>query len=134
MLYDAQVATAAGTVTAMHDPTEGGIAAALWELAEASGYALAVEPDAIPVPSLSARICAHFGLDPLATIASGALLLAVADKDVEAIGTALSEAGISWTAIGQVLDGPPAVYHPGKSATRLWRRPERDQIALAYEK
>jgi hydrogenase expression/formation protein HypE len=34
---DARIALDAGRVTAMHDPTEGGLATALWELAQASG-------------------------------------------------------------------------------------------------
>ena len=133
VLRDAQVALGAGAVTAMHDPTEGGVASALWELAEASGHALLVDPDAVPVPALSARICAHFELDPLASIASGALLLAVTEADAAAVGEALSGAEITWAEIGRVLDGPPAVYRPGKSKKELWPRPERDQIALVYE-
>jgi hydrogenase expression/formation protein HypE len=39
VVRDARIATRAGRVTAMHDPTEGGLASALWELAEASGRA-----------------------------------------------------------------------------------------------
>ena len=39
---DARIALDAGRVTAMHDPTEGGLATALWELAQASGQRLAI--------------------------------------------------------------------------------------------
>ena len=133
VLREAQVAVAAGRVTAMHDPTEGGLAAALWELAEASGQALLADPGAVPVPALAARVCGYFGLDPLATIASGALLLAVDEADAAAVGVALSEAGIMWAEIGRVVGGPPAVYRPGGPRKEPWPRPERDQIALAYE-
>ena len=76
VLRDASIATRAGEVHAMHDPTEGGLYAALWELARACGHALAVDLEAVPVPQLSARICRILGLDPLGAIASGALLLA----------------------------------------------------------
>ena len=98
VLRDAQIATAAGTVTAMHDPTEGGLLGALWELAEAGDKTLLVDPTAVPVPPLSARICAAFDLDPLATIASGALLLAASPAAVPAIRAALQEAGIRCAA------------------------------------
>jgi hydrogenase expression/formation protein HypE len=43
VLRDAQIAVESGEVTAMHDPTEGGLSAALWELAEASGHSLVVD-------------------------------------------------------------------------------------------
>ena len=49
VVRDAQVALEAGTIHAMHDPTEGGLAAALWELAQASGRGLRFDPAAVPV-------------------------------------------------------------------------------------
>ncbi len=66
VLREARLAVQAGRVTAMHDPTEGGVACALWELAEASDRSLVVDPATIPVPALAARVCQAFGLDPLA--------------------------------------------------------------------
>ncbi len=64
VLRDAQIALAAGKVTAMHDPTEGGLVTALWELAQASGRKLWFDPSAVPVPTLAARVCRVFGLEP----------------------------------------------------------------------
>ena len=81
VVRDATLALQAGRVTAMHDPTEGGLAGALWELAEACGHALWVDPARVPVPPLAARVCAAFGIDPLASIASGALLLSAPELD-----------------------------------------------------
>ena len=75
VVRDARVAASAGQVHAMHDPTEGGLASALWELAEASGRGICFDPSAVTVPPLSARACRSLGLDPLRAIASGALLL-----------------------------------------------------------
>jgi hydrogenase expression/formation protein HypE len=75
VVRDAQVALAAGRVSAMHDPTEGGVATGLWELAEASGRGIEIRPEALkPLPE-GAALCRAFGLDPLGCIASGALLL-----------------------------------------------------------
>jgi hydrogenase expression/formation protein HypE len=132
VLPDARVATQAGRVTAMHDPTEGGLAAALWELAEASGCSLIVEPAAVPVPTLAGRICHALDLDPLAAIASGAMLLAVEAADSLAISEALQVAGITCTEIGYVAEGLPYVWSiEGKGRRRL-PRPEQDEIARAY--
>ena len=61
-----------GLVHAMHDPTEGGIATALHEIAHAARVGLRV--GAIPVLPECAEICAALGLDPLGLLASGALL------------------------------------------------------------
>ena len=62
---------------------EGGLATALWELALASDVGLLVDAASIPVLQAARPLCAHFGIDPLGTIASGALLVAVAADDVE---------------------------------------------------
>lgn len=135
VLRDAQVAQAHGAVHAMHDPTEGGIATALWELAEASGRALLVEPDAIPVLPLAARLCAALGIDPLATIASGALLLAApAGENVAAIRAALQRAGIACHDIGQVVEGEAAVWLETEHGRRPLARPARDEVARLFDR
>jgi hydrogenase maturation factor len=133
VLPDAQIAMQAGRVTAMHDPTEGGLAAALWELAEAGGRTLFVDVTAVPLLPLAARICAAFDLNPLATIASGALLLTAAPDDVPAIKEALSQAGIACANIGRVAAGPPEVWQHTPLPRRLLPRPERDEIGRVYE-
>ena len=130
ILRDAQIAISSGQVTAMHDPTEGGLAGALWELAEAANLTLSVNPAAVPVPELAKRVCQIFGLDPLATIASGALLLAATASDTPAIVTALSDAGIRVAEIGEVVMGEMNVIQPDGS---LLPRPARDEIARLYE-
>jgi hydrogenase expression/formation protein HypE len=134
VLRDAQIAQASGPVHAMHDPTEGGLATALWELAEASGRALLVEPAAVPLLPLGARLCAALGIEPLATIASGALLLAAAPgAGARAICTALAAAGIACADIGEVIEGEAAVWQQAGERRTLWPRPARDEIARLYE-
>jgi hydrogenase expression/formation protein HypE len=132
VLHDAMLAVDAGRVTAMHDPTEGGLATALWELAEASQCALAVDANAIPIPGLSERICQAFDLDPLAAIASGALLLSVVGEDASRICQALDGAGILCTEIGIVEPGPLAVWQSTPEGRRTLPRPERDAIAKVF--
>ena len=133
VLQDALVAVDAGRVTAMHDPTEGGLATALWELAEASQCMLTIDPGAVPVPVLSERICREFGLDPLAAIASGALLLTAAAQDALRICQALGAESISCTEIGGVDAGPVAVWQSTPAGRRPLPRPQRDAIARLFE-
>jgi hydrogenase expression/formation protein HypE len=141
VLREARLATHAGTVHAMHDPTEGGLYTAVWELAQASGYSMIIDPVAVPVPPLSARICRLLELDPLGAIASGALLLAVPPGDSDRIQLALYDENVVCVQIGEVLadDSPPpsklpdrprpAVWQPGEDGLQLLPRPDRDEIA-----
>jgi hydrogenase expression/formation protein HypE len=133
VLRDAQLAVEAGEVTAMHDPTEGGLSAALWELAEASGHAIAVELDKVPVPDLAGRICRFFKLDPYATIASGALLLTVNPASVDPICLALQKADIQCTPIGRVERGEVNVWNEVNGQRTRLPRPERDEITKVFE-
>jgi hydrogenase maturation factor len=88
--------------TAMHDPTEGGVLGALWELGEASGTGFRVERDQIPIRSPTRVICSALGVDPLRLIASGALLIACPDG--LRLASELQELGIEATVIGTVTD------------------------------
>ncbi|UCH25618.1 MAG: AIR synthase family protein [Trueperaceae bacterium] len=133
VLRDAQLALEAGEVTAMHDPTEGGLLSALWELAEAGGVSLQVDLSKVAVPPLAARICRLLELDPLAAIASGALLLTVVPDDASRIAGALRDQGIACREIGWVETGPAAVWHSRSEGRTLVMRPERDEVARAFE-
>jgi hydrogenase maturation factor len=133
VLRDAQMAMQAGRVTAMHDPTEGGLAGALWELAEASDRRLIVDLTAVSIPQLSARICSAFNLDPLAAIASGALLLTASAADAPHIQRVLAREGIGCADIGFVADGSPSVQHQTAAGYEELRRPDRDEVARVYQ-
>jgi hydrogenase maturation factor len=101
-------------------------------LATAGGQTLLVNLPAIPIPPLAARICTALELDPLATIASGALLLTAAPSDAPAIRAALQDAGILCASIGQVVSGPPEVWQQA-TPRQLLPQPERDEIARLYK-
>ena len=117
----------------MHDPTEGGLSSALWELAQASGCQLYVDLEAVPIPPLSARICQVFKLDPLATIASGALLFTTPASDVQQICHALSTSGIVCHEIGQVEAGDATVWSKSPSGRSQLDYPDRDELARVFE-
>lgn len=129
VVRDARLALQAGAVHAMHDPTEGGLLTAVWELALAAGLTAQMDPAGVPVPDLAARVCHALGLNPLGAIASGALLLAVAPGSVEPICRALEGEGIPCAEIGALHSGP-AVAVDGEG--RPLPRPERDEIARLF--
>jgi hydrogenase expression/formation protein HypE len=99
---EARVACAAARVHAMHDPTEGGLATACWELAQAADVGVRVDRERVPVLPEGRVLCEAFGLDPLGTIASGALLLAVGAEEAPAVVSACRAAGIDCAAIGRL--------------------------------
>lgn len=102
VLAPAQLAAQHGLVTAMHDPTEGGVATGLLELSIAAEVGLAIDLDAIPVSALSARLCAEFELHPLGTIASGALLATAPAHQAPILQRLWAEHGWESMEIGQV--------------------------------
>ena len=106
---EARAACAAARVHAMHDPTEGGVATACWELAQAGDVGLRVDRERIPVLREGRVLCEAFGLDPLGTIASGSLLLAVAPDDAPGVIAACRGAGVECASIGRVTDASQGV-------------------------
>jgi len=103
VVRDAQIACAAGQVHAMHDPTEGGLAMAVHEVATAAHVGVAIVQDRIPVLEEAALLCRAYGLNPLGTIASGALLIVAPPEDATAIQQAQQAAGIRCEAIGHIV-------------------------------
>lgn len=130
---EALAACRAGRVNAMHDPTEGGLATALHELARAAGVGLQVEAERIPIYPETARLCQEYSLDPLGTISSGALLLTLPSPEVEGVLTAIAQVGVRATIIGELLeDGRRIELKRGGEITGLPLF-ERDEIARLFE-
>jgi hydrogenase maturation factor len=110
---------------AMHDPTEGGLAAALWEMSSAAGLSLRVDRSAVLWFAPGVEVCRVLGADPWATLASGALLAGFAPRAVDfAIGR-LREAGHLVAAIAHAEPGTGVRDEEG--ADIPW--PERDEVA-----
>ena len=135
VVRDARILRRAVSVHAMHDPTEGGLSGALYELAAASGAGLEIDAGAIPVPPECRIICAALGLDALGVIASGALLAAVAPEDAPKATAALRAEGIAAATIGRAADRRAAAVvlrRDGAAATEFPRF-ERDEIARFFD-
>jgi len=101
VLAEARLAVSAGEVHAMHDPTEGGVATGLHELAMAADVGLAIEHESISFFPATLRMCEDFELDPLGLIASGSLLIAAPECEVSAIIAGCEAEGIACREIGE---------------------------------
>jgi hydrogenase maturation factor len=116
VLAPAQAAIATGRVTAMHDPTEGGVATGIQEIATAAHVDIAVNLDAIPVLPLAQRLCSAYGLDPLGAIASGSLLATCSAADAATLLEAWQQIGWEGAIIGMIT--APAGSTPVVTAKR----------------
>ncbi len=65
----------------LRDPTRGGVAATLSEIAQASHTGILLDEDAIPVPEQVKGACEILGLDPLLVANEGKMLLLVPAED-----------------------------------------------------
>ena len=132
-MRDARLALQAGKITAMHDPTEGGLAGALWELAEACGYTLVIDPQSVLVPPISRKICQAFEINPLETIASGALLATIEKERAAGLLRALAEVGMAAAVIGRVVPEGKGLSVVAEGKRGSLPRFARDEVARLFE-
>ncbi len=109
VLKEAMAACRAGTVHAMHDPTEGGVATGLWELAKATGLGMRIRRERIKLLEPGTMFCRALGLDPLGTISSGTLLMCVPPEDAHSITLEIKEAGENCIDIGEMRDASEGI-------------------------
>ena len=86
----------------MHDVSEGGIFAALWEFAESSGVGLEIDIKKIPIKQESVEICEFFDINPYKIVSGGCLLIATEDGNL--MVRELEKAGIPAVVIGKATD------------------------------
>jgi hydrogenase maturation factor len=129
---DAQIATGAANVHAMHDPTEGGVVGALLEFATGANLGLEIDASLLPILPESQIVCDALGLDPLGLIASGALLVTVTPKDVSTVITALADEGISATEIGRMTERESGLKMRTRDGVGDLPRFERDELARFF--
>jgi hydrogenase maturation factor len=135
VVNDAIVAFKTGGVSAMHDPTEGGVAGGLHELADAANVGFQVYEEKILIPEETRKICAHFGINPLQLISSGSLLIVAEEEKTEEIVSRLSRNGIHASIIGEVVEpvmGRNLVTRTGEKTELV--RPVSDHLWVALAK
>lgn len=126
---EARALIQAGGVTSMHDPTEGGLATALAEMALAGDHGLRVGQELIPVLPECREICAALEMDPLGVIASGSLLAALGPEHAQRAVAELARAGISAAVIGEVRPREEGLILESRAGARPLPQFERDEVA-----
>lgn len=101
----------AGSVTAMKDPTRGGLANALNEMAGKADVGIDLDDDAVPVSDSIAAAGEVLGIDPLSVANEGVVVFGVAQEDAAAVLDAIRtcEHGEEAAIVGEVTED-----HPGR--------------------
>jgi len=133
IVREAELAAEVGHVRALHDPTEGGIIAAVYELGVRSGCGILLELDSIPILPETSVICQALGLDPYRLLASGSMLIATAPGTGGALTDAFSNTRISVTQIGTFLPGGRGSWAVVDGKKARLRAPDRDELARASD-
>ena len=117
---------------ALRDPTRGGLAAALNEIAVASGAGVLLHERAVPVPPVVASACAILGLDPLYVANEGKLVAFVPRQHADAVLQAMRAhpLGREAAVVGEAVADHPGmvVARTGFGATRVVDLPVGEQL------
>lgn len=133
VLREAKIVCQVGRPHAMHDPTEGGLATGLWEMAWASGTRIVVDLESVPVLPETHAFCQVLNLDPMGLLASGALLVAATAEESARMVDALAAAGVEATVIGRVVDGSTGVVMETAAGLATLPTFERDELARLFQ-
>ncbi|MGA2514000.1 MAG: hydrogenase expression/formation protein HypE [Candidatus Limnocylindrales bacterium] len=111
----AAIVAACPDVRVMRDPTRGGLASALNEIAAASGVGIELREETIPIPGPVRAACEMLGLDPLHVANEGKLVAIVPAASAEAVLAAMRALpeGADAVEIGRVV-----ADHPGMVTMR----------------
>jgi len=101
---EATIACAKVDVHAMHDPTEGGLATGLREIANAANTGVEIYADRIAVLPECGNFCSALSLNPLGLISSGSLIIITPPSDSKTLIQSLNAENIEAQEIGRVTE------------------------------
>lgn len=99
---------ASPNIRAMRDPTRGGLATTLKEIALQSGRCIMINEEVVQIPPGVRGACELLGLDPLYVANEGVLIAFVAPGDADRVVAAMRQTaeGVDAGVIGEVAEGP----------------------------
>jgi hydrogenase expression/formation protein HypE len=111
-LVQAMIA-ASPNIRAMRDPTRGGMAATLNEIAQASRVAMEIDEESLPIQPEVEGLCEILGLDPLYVANEGKLVAIVPPEDAELVLAAMQAHPLGQHAaiIGEVVADPQGIVY-----------------------
>ncbi|WP_433489935.1 hydrogenase expression/formation protein HypE [Nocardia grenadensis] len=116
----------------LRDPTRGGVAATLNEIARAAGTGIALDETALPVPAAVRDACGLLGLDPMYVANEGKLVAFVPPADAERVLAAMRAhpLGAHAAVIGRCVEEHPGmvVARTALGGTRVVDLPAGEQL------
>jgi hydrogenase expression/formation protein HypE len=127
-----EILTTGVEIHAMRDPTRGGLAAAVCDIAQASGVGIRLNEAAIPIKREVRGACDLLGLDPLTIANEGKLILFCRAIDADRVLAAMKRHPLGQEAcvIGEVKDGPKgmALLHTTIGGERIIDLPTGEDL------
>jgi hydrogenase expression/formation protein HypE len=125
-----ETALRAGEIHAMKDPTRGGFASAINEMARKSGKRVVIEEESLPVRRSVRSAADMLGIDPLEVANEGKVILGVAWEDAERVLDALRSHryGRDAAIIGRVTEGSDVVMRTRIGGERFIEPPIGDPV------
>ncbi len=123
-------ALAAGTIHAMKDPTRGGFASVINEMAAKAGVRVVIEEEAVPIRRSVRSAAGLLGIDPLQVANEGKVVMGVPGAEAEAILAALKSHPLGEDAaiIGTVTEGSRVVMATAAGGERFIETPLGDPV------
>ena len=124
ILPEAATAVKSGGCT-MHDASEGGIFAGLWEMAEGAGVGLTIDMKKLPLRQETVEVCEFCNVNPYELRSGGSLI--IASPEGTAVVEALAAEGIPAVIVGRFTDSNERLIL-NEDEVRYMDRPQRDDI------
>jgi hydrogenase expression/formation protein HypE len=123
-------ALAAGDIHAMKDPTRGGFAHAINDMARKSRTGVVIEEEALPIRRSVQSASGMLGIDPLEVANEGKVIMAVASGDAEEVLSALQRHpyGREASIVGTVVEGDRVVMRTRIGGERFIEAPVGDPV------
>jgi hydrogenase expression/formation protein HypE len=116
----------------LRDPTRGGVATSLNEIAKSSKVGVKLDERSLPIPEVVANACSFLGLDPLQVANEGKLLAFVPREAAEIVLAAMHAhpAGLGARIIGECVEDHPGMVSAttGFGASRVVDLPIGEQL------
>ncbi len=119
-------------VSAMHDATEGGIFAALFEMLTASGVGGIVKKSLIPVLPEVRSVCKLFSMDPYTSLSEGSLIVSVKPNRTDDARTVLAKLGVASDVVGVVTRRSKGIMLRTEAGEERLRYPRKDPYWNVY--
>jgi hydrogenase maturation factor len=123
-----------GHITAMHDPTEGGLSGGIHELCDASKVGFEIDPEAIPIHPATQTICNELDVNIMELISSGCMVMTCDSAHSSDVLQAIESCGVQAKRIGKIVEGIHTRIVNEVNGPRQLPRPSSDALWNALKK